>query len=247
MPGEPKEPFGVDFEITGNSKSLGMSSVPELTPDGWPPQFPWNYDRSELVADALVHAIGVGLGLLGGVVLVVHAVHTTHGSITAAVSIYAVGLIAMLGISAAYNVYPVCRTKWLLRRLDHSAIYVLIAATYTPFLAATELTRASAGLLVAVWLVAIGGVLLKLLLPGRLDRLSVALYLLLGWAGAAAYPVMATLPSSTLLLIAAGGVLYSAGVAFHLWESLRFQNATWHAFVLVAAGCHYTAVLDCLP
>jgi hemolysin III len=106
---------------------------------------------------------------------------------------------------------------------------------------------ASAGLLVAVWLVAIGGVLLKLLWPGRLDRLSVALYLLLGWAGAAAYPVMATLPSSTLLLIAAGGVLYSAGVGFHLWESLRFQNATWHAFVLVAAGCHYTAVLDCLP
>jgi hemolysin III len=153
----------------------------------------------------------------------------------------------MLGISAAYNVYPVCRTKWLLRRLDHSAIYVLIAATYTPFLATTELTMASAGLLAAVWLVAIGGVLLKLLLPGRLDRLSVALYLLLGWAGAAAYPVMATLPSSTLLLIAAGGVLYSAGVGFHLWESLRFQNATWHAFVLVAAGCHYTAVLDCLP
>ena len=71
----------------------------------------------------------------------------------------------MLGISAAYNVYP-CRTKWLLRRLDHSAIYVLIAATYTPFLATTELTMASAGLLAAVWLVAIGGVLLKLLLTG---------------------------------------------------------------------------------
>jgi hemolysin III len=241
LPGEPKEPFGVDFEI------IGMSSVPEFSPDGWPPQFPWNYDRSELVADAVVHAVGVALGLLGGVVLVVHAVHTTHGSITAAVSIYAVGLIAMLGISAAYNVYPVCRTKWLLRRLDHSAIYVLIAATYTPFLATTEPTMGSVGLLAAVWLVAIGGVLLKLLWPGRLDRLSVALYLLLGWAGAAAYPVMAALPSSTLWLIAAGGVLYSAGVAFHLWESLRFQNATWHAFVLVGAGCHYTAVLDCLP
>jgi hemolysin III len=106
---------------------------------------------------------------------------------------------------------------------------------------------ASASLLAAVWLVAIGGVLLKLLMPGRLDRLSVTLYLLLGWAAAAAYPVIPTLPSSTLWLIAAGGVLYSVGVAFHLWQSLRFQNATWHVFVLVTAACHYTAVLECLP
>jgi hemolysin III len=149
-----------------------MSSVPEFSPDGWPPQFPWNYDRSELLADALVHAVGVALGILGGIVLVLHAFHSTQGSITAAFLIYAVGLIAMLGISAAYNVYPVCRTKWLLRRLDHSAIYVLIAATYTPFLATTEPTMASKSLLVAVWLVAIGGVLLKLLMPGRPRRLA---------------------------------------------------------------------------
>ena len=112
-------------------------------------------------------------------------------------SIYAVGLIAMLGISAAYNVYPVCRTKWLLRRLDHSAIYVLIAATYTPFLATTELTMASAGLL--------GGLAggdwrrsSEALAAGPSRSPVCCLYLLLGWAGAAAYPVMATLPSSTL-------------------------------------------------
>jgi hemolysin III len=220
--------------------------VRELNSDGRPAQFAWNYDRSELLADGLVHAIGVGLGLLGAVALAVYAVNSTHGSDTAAFLVYAAGLIAMLGFSAAYNVCPVSRAKWLLRRLDHSAIFVLIAATYTPFLAKVEPGIGSTGLLIGVWMVAIGGALLKLLLPGRLDRLSVVLYLLLGWAGAAAYPIVATLPTSTLWLIATGGVLYSVGVLFHLWQSLRFQNATWHAFVLLAAACHYTAVLDCL-
>jgi hemolysin III len=220
--------------------------VRELNSDGRPAKFAWNYDRSELLADGLVHAIGVGLGLLGAVALAVYAVNSTHGSDTAAFLVYAAGLIAMLGFSAAYNVCPVSRAKWLLRRLDHSAIFVLIAATYTPFLAKVEPGIGSTGLLIGVWMVAIGGALLKLLLPGRLDRLSVVLYLLLGWAGAAAYPIVATLPTSTLWLIATGGVLYSVGVLFHLWQSLRFQNATWHAFVLLAAACHYTAVLDCL-
>jgi hemolysin III len=105
---------------------------------------------------------------------------------------------------------------------------------------------ASASLLAAVWLVAIGGVL-KLLLPGRLEPIGRSLTSSGLGGGGCLSPVIGTLAGSTLWLIAAGGVLYSAGVTFHLWRSLRFQNATWHAFVLVAAGCHYTAVLECLP
>jgi hemolysin III len=220
--------------------------VRELDSDGWPAQFAWNYDRSEFLADGLIHAIGVGLGLIGAVALVIYAVNSARDSSTPAFLVYAIGLISMLGFSAAYNVCPVSRAKWFLRRLDHSAIYVLIAATYTPFLVKAGAGIGSTGLLIGVWLVAIAGILLKLLLPGRLDGLSIVLYLLLGWAGAAAYPVMATLPASTLWLIASGGILYSAGVGFHLWKSLRFQNATWHAFVLLAAACHYTAVLGCV-
>jgi hemolysin III len=220
--------------------------VRELPSDGRPAHFAWNYDRSELLADGLVHAIGVGLGLIGAVALVFYAVNSTHGSNTAAYLVYAAGLMTMLVLSAAYNVWPVSSAKWFLRRLDHSAIFALIAATYTPFLVKAGTGSGSTALLMGVWLVAIGGVLLKLLWPGSLDRLSVVLYLLLGWAGAAAYPVVATLPASTLWLIASGGILYSAGVLFHLWKSLRFQNATWHAFVLLAAACHYTAVFECL-
>jgi hemolysin III len=85
----------------------------------------------------------------------------------------------------------------------------------------------------------------KLLFPGRFDRCTIALYLLLGWSGIIGdLPLVAALPEPILWLLAAGGLFYSAGVAFHLWEKLRFQNAIWHAFVVVAACCHYAAVLE---
>ena len=93
----------------------------------------WHYDRAELIADGIVHAIGVILGLIAATVLVVlTAVYATALDIVA-VSIYVAGLLAMLVLSASYNLWPVSRTKWVLRRFDHSAIYVLIAATYTPY------------------------------------------------------------------------------------------------------------------
>jgi len=197
--------------------------VRELPSGGRPAHFAWNYDRSELLADGLVHAIGVGLGLIGAVALVFYAVNSTHGSNTAAYLVYAAGLMTMLVLSAAYNVWPVSRAKWFLRRLDHSAIFALIAATYTPFLVKAGTGSGSTALLMGVWLVAIGGVLLKLLWPGSLDRLSVVLYLLLGWAGAAAYPVVATLPASTLWLIASGGFFIRRASCFICGRAFAFK------------------------
>jgi hemolysin III len=140
---------------------------------------------------------------------------------------------------------PVSRAKWVLRRFDHSAIYVLIAATYTPFIAEMPVSATSIGLLAGVWSIAVVGIVLKLVLPGRLDKLSIALYLAMGWSGAMVFnTLVATLPPSVLWLIAAGGLLYSFGVIFHVWERLRFQNAIWHGFVLLGASCHYSAVLS---
>ena len=212
--------------------------------DGRPLGFTWRYDRAEMLADGIVHITGVGLGLIGAIILLVIASASAGLVELASIVIYIAGLLAMLCLSAAYNLWPVSRAKWLLRRLDHSAIYLLIAATYTPFIVQLKSGSASTGLLIGVWLTALIGIALKLILPGRFDRLAVVLYLLLGWSGViVADAVVAALPGSTVWLLAIGGLLYTVGVVFHLWHSLRFQNAIWHGFVLLAAFCHYTAVL----
>jgi hemolysin III len=205
----------------------------------------WNYDRAELIADGVVHGIGVFGGLIAATVLIVlTAVYASAFEVTV-VSVYVVGLLAMLVLSATYNLWPISRAKWVLRRFDHSAIYVLIAATYTPFITQTKDSIFAIALLAGVWCVAIVGIVLKLTLPGRFDRLAVGLYLAMGWSGFMLYDtVVKSVPTLTLWFIALGGVLYSLGIIFHAWQRLRFQNAIWHSFVLLGAACHYTAILD---
>ena len=205
----------------------------------------WNYDRVELIADGIVHAIGILSGVIAATVLIVLTAIYANPRDIVVVSIYVAGLLLMLGLSATYNLWPVSPTKWVLRRLDHSAIYVLIAATYTPFIMELSNSVFAIALLVGVWCVAIFGIALKLGWPGRFDRLSVGLYLALGWSGLMLYDsVVAGLPRMALWFVLAGGAMYSLGVSFHAWQRLRFQNVIWHCFVLSGAACHYTAVLD---
>src|SRR5499427_8638842 len=216
-------------------------------PDRCRGQISWHYDRAEIIADGVVHAIGVCLGLIGSVTIIVMAVKIERINLMP-ILVYVIGLVTMLTFSAAYNMWPVSPVKWLLRRFDHSAIYLLIAGTYTPFLGQMKDALVSAGLGIGVWLTAAIGMALKLALPGRFDRLAIILCLLLGWSGVITYDSLASaIPSSSLWLLVLGGVLYSLGTLFHVWQRLRFQNAIWHVFVLLAAGCHYSAVLACLP
>jgi hemolysin III len=224
-----------------------MNPLRSSPPDRCRGQISWEYDRTEIIADGVVHAIGVCLGLAGAIAIVAIAAKL-DGIDVAPVLVYVIGLVTMLAFSAAYNMWPVSPAKWILRRFDHSAIYLLIAGTYTPFLAQMTNTLVSAILGVGVWLSAIIGMALKLALPGRFDRLAIVLCLLLGWSGVCAYDSIAsTLPSASIWLLAIGGILYSLGTLFHMWEHLRFQNAIWHGFVLLGASCHYSAILACFP
>jgi hemolysin III len=197
----------------------------------------------ELIADRVVHVVGIGLGVAVAVVLVlVTAIDGGPGDL-APILIYAVGLLAMLGCSAAYNVFHTSMRRDWLRRFDHAAIFAMIAGTYTPF--TTRLSGDwAAGLTAAIWTIAAVGIALKLWQPRRIETISIVLYLVLGWIGLAAVePFLVALDGRTLALLALGGIIYTAGVAFHLWQRLPYQRAIWHGFVLVAASVHYVAVI----
>lgn len=195
------------------------------------------------MADRVVHVVGIGLGVVGAIVLVVVAAIDGGPGDLAAVLIYAAGLLAMLGCSAAYNVFHTSVRRDWLRRFDHAAIFAMIAGTYTPFTARLAGDWAT-GLTAAIWTIAAAGIALKLLKPRRIETISILLYLALGWIGLVAVgPFRAALDARTLALLALGGIVYTAGVVFHLWRRLPYQNAVWHGFVLVAASVHYVAII----
>ncbi len=201
-----------------------------------------SYTRLEHIADACVHAVGIVFSLAGTAFLLVTALRTLPAADIAGLIVYCIGLIGMFAASAAYNFSAHGRLKEILRRLDHSAIYVMIAGSYTPFAIAVG-GGAGGFMLAAVWAIAIFGVGLKLRFPRRFDNLSIALYLAQGWLVLLAIgPVTATLPSDALWLLVIGGIVYTAGVPFHLWERLRYHNAIWHLFVLGGAACQFFAI-----
>ncbi|MCM2442691.1 hemolysin III family protein [Agrobacterium vitis] len=210
-------------------------------------RFGRHYDFHELLADGIVHGVGVVFALVGVTALIFYAtVFTSFGEIAAS-WIYGLGLVLALGCSFTYNMWPRSTFKSYLRRLDHSAIFVLIAATYTPFLERGADEPAILCLLIGIWLTAITGIFLKCRYPGRYDRLAILLYLAMGWSGVLALePISERLPPVTMVLIFIGGILYSAGVIFHVWQRLRFQNAIWHGFVVAAAAVHYSAVVTAI-
>ena len=203
-------------------------------------------ERRELLADAAVHALGLALGAAGVVAMLVLAARSpVHGQLLP-VTVYLAGLLAMLGCSAVYHIWRSCRWRDWLRRLDHAAIFVMIAGTYTPLVLRLP-DGWALGLTVGIWTAALVGVAAKLFLPRRIEALSVALYFVLGWVGViAVQPLLASLDPATLVLLLAGGVVYSAGVVFHLAAHWRYARALWHGSVVIAATIHYAAIMTLL-
>ena len=204
-----------------------------------------DYTSGEMIADGVVHAAALVAGVIGFSVLFQKVALRGATSDGVAMAIYAAGFFLLFGFSCAYNMTPPSRAKWLLRRFDHASIYLMIGGTYTALLSQAYVAFWTIALSATVWTGALGGALLKLFLPGRFDGAAIGVYLVLGWSALIAVkPLLSALPPQTLAFVAIGGVLYSIGVAFHLWESLKYQNAIWHSCVTAAAACHFAGVFQ---
>jgi hemolysin III len=202
------------------------------------------YTMRERVADGCIHVIGVAASLVALTVLLIVGVETQATLWIVSLAIYGLALVAMFSCSAGYNLVLRPKLKEVMRRLDHAAIFLMIAGTYTPFILIKMNNAWGLSLLAVVWIMAAIGIAIKLFAPRFLEGLLTALYLVQGWAVIAAWePLMSAMPGRVLTLLMVGGVLYTIGVVFHLWERLPYQNAIWHGFVLSAAGCHYAAVI----
>jgi len=202
------------------------------------------YSAREELVHSLTHGVGVVACLAALPLLIVTA--ALHGDAPRMVGGIAFGVTALLmfGTSTLYHAARSPRAKAVLRRLDHSAIYLLIAGTYTPF--TIGVMRGSLGwaLFGVVWTLAIVGVVAKLAGRLRIPGLSAALYVAIGWVGMVGIrELSAGLTTLELAWLLAGGIIYTCGVPFYVWKRQPYTHAVWHLFVLAGVGCHFIAVL----
>jgi hemolysin III len=197
---------------------------------------------TERLVDGVVQSVNVVLAMAGCVALGVLAGAHFDPQRSIALAVYAAGLLAMVGCSALYAWGRGGSRHSLYRHLDQAAIFVMIAGTYTPFIAMSLGSSHGLRLLAVVWAMALAGLLFKLIAPRRFEPLSVPLYLITGWAVLCDPQLLLNLPARVSMLLVAGGGFYTVGIAFHR-ARMRFQEAIWHSFVLAAAACHYAAVV----
>jgi hemolysin III len=201
------------------------------------------YSLAEEIANSLSHGAGVLFGVIALLLLVLKSVQMDDTLRVVAFSIYGGSIVALFLASTLYHAIPVPRAKRVLKLVDHCAIYLLIAGTYTPFLLLTLGDTFGAVLMVVIWSLAVAGIVFKIFFLHRFHNLSLALYLGMGWlAVLASYQLLANLPRTGIALLLGGGILYSLGTIFYKVDKIPFNHAIWHLFVLAACVCHFLAV-----
>jgi hemolysin III len=202
------------------------------------------YTIGEEIASSITHGIGAALSIAALVILVVLAAKQGDAWRIVSFSVYGTTLILLYLASTLYHAIQHRGAKKVFRILDHSSIFLLIAGTYTPFLLVSLRGRWGWSLFGVIWALAITGIVFKAIFIHRMKKLSVVIYILMGWLILIALkPMLANIPKAGLWWLAGGGLAYTGGVVFYAMKSVKFAHAVWHLFVLAGSICHFFAIL----
>jgi hemolysin III len=213
------------------------------------PRLPrWTQSPAEELANTISHGVGLLAGLIGTPVLILAALHANSNGFLVGTIVFAVAVLILYLGSTLYHAWPQTRGKCVLQVFDHSAIFLLIAGTYTPFTLGPLRGVWGWVLLGLIWALAIFGVIMKVTRgTSRHSRSALCLYLGMGWLGLVLIrPLSSVVPVSTVLSLVAGGIAYTAGLMFFVNERRRYNHFIWHLFVLAGTGCHFLALLGCI-
>lgn len=198
----------------------------------------------EELANTLTHGFGLLISVIGFVALMFLAQQQGDFWRIISCGVYGSSLVILYAASTCYHGIKSARRKQIFKIIDHCAIYLLIAGSYTPFTLIALQGPWGWGLFCAIWSLACAGIIFKLFFTGRFEKLSTAIYLLMGWMAIIAIEELVNaLSYEGLIWLILGGIFYSAGVIFYVREKLRFHHAIWHLFVLGGSACHYVSIL----
>ena len=201
------------------------------------------YSLAEEIANSITHGLGALLSVAGLTLLVTFAAQQNDAWRVVSFSVYGATLTLLFLASTLYHSFQNAKVKQVFKLLDHCAIYLLIAGTYTPFLLVTLRDSVGWMLFSIIWTLALLGIVFKVMFRHRFKKLSVATYVIMGWLVIVASQELAkALPGNALAWLIAGGLVYTAGVVFYLWKRLPFNHAIWHLFVLGGSLCHFFAI-----
>lgn len=201
------------------------------------------FSKDEEIANAVSHMVGATLALISAVVLIMHGIKTKSPIVITSFAIFGAGLVIMYTVSSIYHALHNNKAKQIFQILDHSAIYILIAASYTPFLLLVVKSKAGYIIFFIQWLICIFGIAFKSLCVEKYVLFSTLLYIVMGWMIMFVWgDLIANISQQSLILLFIGGILYTLGTIFYMWNWFKYHHFIWHIFVLLGSVAHFFAV-----
>ncbi len=201
------------------------------------------FSKDEEIANAVSHMVGATLALISAVVLIMHGIKTKSAVVVTSFAIFGAGLVIMYTVSSIYHALHNNKAKQVFQILDHSAIYILIAASYTPFLLLVVKSKAGYIIFFIQWLICIFGIAFKSLCVEKYVLFSTLLYIVMGWMIMFVWgDLIANISQQSLILLFIGGILYTLGTIFYMWNWFKYHHFIWHIFVLLGSVSHFFAV-----